>query len=291
LFKNDLLNPYASAEASGQQGYKYSYSELDEKGNLLLEIKYDIHGEIEEKDIYAYNNEGKVIEEISYLSEDEIAEHKTYVYNENGLLAKAFKHYADGSKDMIVYEYGSHGNLTTKTTMDSEGEAEAKEVYEWKDKNLSSKEVYEFDELILKETYEYDDKGNRVEVSKWSPDEENSRTEYFYNERNEIIKTLEYNNDNKLVSKTLYTYDEQAKLVKADHESVRSKTSTNIIYDERGNAIEQTETNGAGEINNKAVRKFNEMNEVIETSVIIDLHGRGLNQEYLLSYVYDYFND
>ena len=291
LFKNDLISHRHSPEDSDSRGYKYSYSEMDESGHLLLEVKFNDAGELEEKDVYTFDNEGKLKEDISYLSDEEIAEHKTYEYDSQGLLLQVFKHYADGSKDRIQYEYDGNGNLSAKTTIDSEDEVEAKEIYEWENKNLIRKEVYEFDELKLKEINTYDAHGNRTEVSKWSTEDGNSRTEIFFNDQNDVVKTLEYNNDNKLVSRTIYTYDEKARLVNAEHESVRSKNTTAILYDERGNAIEQTETDASGEINNRAVRKFNEANEVVETSVFIDLHGKGLNQEYLLHYEYEYFEN
>jgi YD repeat-containing protein len=279
LFKNDLISHRHSPEESDPKGYKYSYSEMDESGHLLLEVKFNDAGELEEKDVYTFDNEGKLKEEISFLSDEEIAEHKTYEYDSQGLVQQVFKHYADGSKDTIQYEYDGNGNVSVKTTTDSEDEIEAKEIFEWDNKNLIRKEVYEFDELKWKEINTYDTKGNRIEVSKWSQEDGNSRTEIFFNDQNDIVKTLEYNNDNKLVSKTIYTYDEKARLANA------------VLYDERGNAIEQTETNASGEINNRAVRKFNDANEVVETSVYIDLHGKGLNQEYLLHYEYEYFEN
>jgi YD repeat-containing protein len=291
LFKYDLINSDKSGTDPDKKGYKYSYSELDEHGNLLLQIKYTYTGEIEEKDIYTFNEKGTLKEEISFLSENEIAEHKTYDYNEEGLLMQAFKHYADGSKDRIQYDYDGNGNLIIKTTLDSEDQVEIKEMLEWENKKLLKKRVYEYDELVLEETNVYDENGNRFEESKWTPEDGKTRSVYFYNVKNELIKSLSYNSQDKLISKTLYDYDESGKPVKAEYESVRSKSSTHIIYDERGNAIEQTETNELGEINNKAIRKYNERNEVVETSVIIDLHGRGLNQEYVLSYDYTYFGD
>ncbi len=287
LFKYDLINP----NNSHPKGQKHSYTELDEKGNLLLEIKYDDAEEVEEKYVYAFDDQNKLVEEISYLSENEIAEHKTYEYNPEGLLIKAFKHYADGSKDIIQYQYDQEGRPEAITTTDSDNETEAKEVLEWEKKNLINKEVYEFDELVLKEIKTYDEQGNRTEELKWTPEDGNTRMEYYFNQKNDLIKSLTYNNEDKLISKILYTYDDKGKMLLADYESVRSKNTTTIVYDENGNAIEQTETNAAGEINNRAIRKYNDRNEVIETSVIIDLHGSGINQEYILNYEYEYFGE
>jgi len=291
LFKYDFINQKRSGEESDEKGNKFSYTELDEKGNLLVEIKYNPQGEVEEKYLYTFDNQGNLTEEISYLSDDEIAEHKTYEYEPEGKLMKAFKHYADGSKDIILYDYDIHGNLSSKTTTDSENEIEAKEILEWENKSLVKKEVYEFDELVSKETNAFDEKGNRIENSKWTPDEGTTRSEYFYNDKGDLFKQLIYNKDDKLVAKTIYSYNEHGKVVEMNDESIRSKSNTTILYDEKGNATDQTEVNENGEVNNRAIRKYNDRNEVVETSVIIDLHGKGLNQEYLLHYEYEYFEN
>jgi hypothetical protein len=291
LFKKDYINRQISTDQQDEKGYKYSFTSFDERGNLTLDVKYDTDGKTDEKYSYSFDDQGRLTEEISYLSETEIAEHKTYEYNPEGKLMRAFKHYADGSKDMIQYAYDEQGYLRSKITLDSDNEPESRETFEWENNNLVKKEVYEFEELTLREMNVFDDKGNRVENAVWTPEDGNTRTENFYNDKNELIKSLTYNNDDKLISKTIYSYDSKGKLVLADYESVRNKNTTTILYDEQGNATEQTEANEHGEINNQAIRKYNDRNEVIETMVVIDLHGKGLNQEYLLTYEYTYFNE
>jgi hypothetical protein len=291
LFKRDLILLVRTATGTGDKGFKYSYTEMDKKGNILLDIKYSSNGEIEEKYVNKFDEAGNLTEEISYLTDDEIAEHKTYEFDTENKIIRAFKHYADGSKDLIHYNYDGSGNICEKITVDAENEIESKEVFEWKEKFLAKRSLYEFNELISEESNIYDDKGNRIENIKWLSEEGNTRMEYSYNDNNEIVKLLTYNDEEKLVNKTVYSYNERGQIVKSDYESVRSKNSTSIAYDERGNAIEQIEANEKGEINNQAIRKYNDQNEVVETSVIIDFHGAGINQEYILTYEYTYFDD
>jgi hypothetical protein len=289
LYKKDNLRKAEQSGDSNDKGFRFSYTELDNKGNLIALINYDSNGEIEDKYICKFDDKGNLTEEINYLTDDEIAEHKTFLYNSEGKIDKTFKHYADGSKDIIQYNYDAIGNVSEKITLDADDQIELKEVMEWAEKLLMKKTIYEFGETVYEESNKYDDRGNRIENITWNPEEGHSRNEYYYNDKNDLLKVLTFNNEKKLVAKTIYTYDEKGKLIMLEDESVKGKNTTEILYDERGNAIEQTETNKNGEINSKALRKYNEQNEVMETSVIIDLHGAGINQEYVLNYEYGYF--
>lgn len=290
MFRNDFMNRSEQMGDGENKGFKYSYTEFDVSGNLVQELKFTASGEIEEKETYTFNSEGKVTEEISYLSDEEVAEHKTFEYSADGLLTKAYKHYADGSRDKIIYEYDTRGNIISKTVFDADEEVESKAEYAWENKHMVKKSLYEYGELVQEEINVFDEHDNLVESTTWTAEDGKSKTLNQYDDKNNLVKTLVYNNDDKLVSKTLYTFNESGNPVGAEYESVRRKSNTTIVYDEKGNAIEQTEYNGSGEINNQALRKFNERNEVIETIVTIDQHGMGLNQHYMLTYEYDYYD-
>jgi antitoxin component YwqK of YwqJK toxin-antitoxin module len=289
LFKNDLIHLSFPGASNTEKGYKYSYTEMDQQDNVILEIKYDPSGKVEEKYIFRFDNKGNLLEEISYLTDDEIAEHKTYEWDDKNKIIRSFKLYADDTKDQILYHYDLQGHVTEKTTTDSEDEIESREIMEWKENLLVKKQILEFGEMILEETNEYDEAGNLTANIKWTSEEGKTKIEYYYDEKKQLIKALTYDNNGKLINKTMYLYNEEGKFIQADFESARNKTSTIILYDDHGNAIEQTETNEHGEINNRAVRKFNEQGDVIETSVIIDFHGQRINEEYILSYEYEYF--
>jgi len=62
MFRNDFMNHPKQESDAENKGFKYSYTELDEHGNLILEEKYSASGEIEEKEVYAFNAEGKLAE-------------------------------------------------------------------------------------------------------------------------------------------------------------------------------------------------------------------------------------
>ena len=289
LYKNDLFPTQPDPGKTGANGYKYSTTEYDRNGNVVLELKFNPDHELEDKYENKYNDDGFLIEEKHYLSYREIAEHKTYELDKDGKIQKAFKHYSDGSKDTINYTYDSNGNLVEKITIDSYDEVEAKDVFEYDGGNLVKKESYEYDELIAKNTFVYDPDGNLVEETSWTEDD-STRRKNIYDENGNLEKVLFYNKKDELVAKTIYTYNEKGRITGVEEETPYGKNSTVITYDANGNAVEQIEKNEQGEINNSAKRKFNDNNDVIETEVFIDMHGKGVNQQYVLMYEYEYFD-
>lgn len=288
LFKKDFFPTQSDPKKFRTNEYKYSSTEYDENGNVVLELKFNADQKLEDKYVNKYNEAGILIEEKHYLSYKDLAEHKTYELDESGKVLKAFKHYNDGSKDTIDYSYDSNGNLIERITIDSYDEVEAKDVFEYEGQNLIKKETYEYDELTSKETFAYDPDGNVVEESSWTEEESNRRSN-TYNENGKIEKMLFYNKKDELVAKTTYSYNAEGKIIGVAEETPYGNSSTIITYDKKGNAIEQIEKNEQGEINNSAIRKFNDNNDVVETEVFIDMHGRSLNQQYVLRYEYEYY--
>jgi antitoxin component YwqK of YwqJK toxin-antitoxin module len=290
LNKYDLVAENIHAKELEVKGMKYSYNEYDAKGNETLEIKYNAKGRIEEKYKNAYDDNGFLIEEITYLDGKEIAEHKTYERDEKGVILKAFKHYQDDSKDTLEYKYDENGLLLEVKTIDSYGEVEATEISEYENGKLILKEKHEYDELMEKDTYQYDDNGNVIENEHWTEEAGTVRFANSFDDRNNLIESLIYNKKGDLVSKSVYTYNDQNKIVTVIEEAPGVVNTTEIAYDDHGNAIKQEEKNKESLINNSVIRTFNENNDVVETTVFIDLHGRGVNQNYTLKFEYEYYD-
>jgi len=289
LYKKDFFPSKSNPEKVRSNEYKFSTTEYDENGNVVLELKFNADHQLEDKFVNKYNDKGVLVEEKHYLSAKDLAEHKTYELDESGKILQAFKHYNDGTRDKIQYTYDNNGNLTKKTTIDSYDEVEAKEVFEYEGKNLIKKESFEYDDLVSKDTFAYDPDGNVVEESSWTEEDSNRRSN-TYDKNGHIEKVLFYNKKDELVAKTTYRYNEEGKIIGVAEETPYGNSKTTISYDEKGNAIEQIEKNDQGVLNNSAKRKFNENNDVVETEVFIEMHGKGVNQQYELRYEYAYFN-
>jgi len=288
LYKKDFFPSKSDSGKVRSSEYKHSTTEYDEKGNVVLELKFNNDQKLEDKFVNKYNEDGILIEEKHYLSAKDLAEHKTYDLDDNKKIQKAFKHYNDGSKDTIQYTYDTNGDLVERLTIDSFDEVEAKVIFEYENQKLVKQESYEYDDLISKNTFVYDPDGNMMEESSWTEDESGKRNN-FYDDNGNVEKVLFYNKKDELVAKTTYSYNDENKIIGIVEETPYGNSSTVITYDKKGNAIEQIEKNEQGEINNSAVRKFNDNNDVVETEVFIEMHSRGVNQQYILRYEYEYF--
>jgi len=193
LTKYDYLAKNIHAKELEVKGWKYSYAELDENGNTTLDVKYDLNGKVEDKIKNTFDKNGNLIEEITYLDGREIAEHKTYERDENGKILKAYKHYHDKTKDTINYEYNSDGQLKKITIVDSYGEVESVNVFKYESGRVVLNEKYEYDELIEKEEFVYDENGNLTENEKWTEESGSIKYKNSYDDKNNLLKELVYN--------------------------------------------------------------------------------------------------
>ena len=278
----------SAALSKAAKGYTYSHSTYTADEQLLTETRFNEEGEVEEKYENKYDEEGRLIEELTYLEGEEVAAHKTYERDDKGQVIKAFKHYQDGEKDTIHYKRDNEGRLIEKATIDSYDEEEAREVIEYEKDKVSRRRIFEYDELMLDESYEYDQEGNMVEHTKWTIEEEDAKFINTFDASGKMIKALKQDlKKGKLLSRIEYHYDGE-RLTKVSEEHPYGTNITTLIYDEKGNPVEQVEVDQHGEINNKALRRYNENDDVVESEVFINFHGRGIDQHYLLTYTHEY---
>lgn len=289
LYRISTLVKGPGGEETETRRYKYSYSEYTEDGQMLVDIRYNEDGEVEEKYVNKYDSSGRLSEELTYLTEDEIAEHKSYERDEKGQIFRAFKHYQDGEKDTIHYTRDEAGNLVEKVTIDSYNEEEARETIEYKENKITHRSVFEYDELTLEESFTYDPDGNMSGHTKWSTEDEDSRFVSEFDTSGNLVRAMRYSMKDELLSRVVYTYEGNLLTLIVD-ESTTGKNTTTLKYDAKGNLTEQVEVNKNGQINNQANRKYNENGEVSESEVFINYHGRGVNQHYVLEYAYEYYD-
>jgi hypothetical protein len=122
-------------------GHPNHYSEYDQDGRPLKEIKYSRSGDFEEMLEYGYDDHGNIVRESYYPSENEIAEEKTFVRDDTGKILRGLKQYQDGSLDTITYEYNDSGQLVKRVTTTDEDEIEQVETFEWKNEELVNHQI------------------------------------------------------------------------------------------------------------------------------------------------------
>ena len=290
-FKHDYMRAKTGLDFKDVKAIRSSYSEYDEKGQLIKENTYFSDGKIEHQSEYKYNDNGKMVEEFLINEENEIDERKAYEYNEKGVLVKELLIYLDDSFDTIEYLYNDDGKIIEKNTFDSEMNPEESKKMTYENKLLSSENTYDAEGKMLKEIkLQYDEKGNLTQRTSLDTIEEKFlKTIYLYNEKNIVTDVLTYNSDDQLIGRSEQEANDNEQIVKIIEEDQHNYNHIEMIYDAQNNIVEQTETNKAGELNSKLYRKFDEENNLIEVAVTIDKHGYGLNQNYLLEYHYEYF--
>jgi antitoxin component YwqK of YwqJK toxin-antitoxin module len=288
--KFDYMQAGAGENFENIKPLKSAYAEYDQEGHVLMEISFNSHEKIEQKCINKYNEQGKLIEEHLFNEDGELDEKKTYEYDEKGNVVKELLYYVDGSFDTTIFIYDVNGHLIEKTTIDPDNEIESKKVLTYDNANLLSEVTTDAEGSVLSEVHiKYDEKGNETEIERYnSEDDKTTRTEFIYNEEGKKSEAHTYTNG-KHVSKQVYESDEKDQLIKIEEEELFSKSVTTLEYDDHGNMILQLEVDENGELNNRIIRKFNDSNKLAEVNVTIDRHGRGLNQNYLIQYTYEYF--
>ena len=114
IFKIDIVIENINSEELNIKERNYSYKEINEDGNITLEINYDPFGAIAEKIIRTFNEKSHLKEEVYYDEGEELAERKTYERNDDETLKFEYTHYLDGSVDTLSYKYDNEKMLFPK---------------------------------------------------------------------------------------------------------------------------------------------------------------------------------
>ena len=122
---------FGNAEEIGEEEYLESQTELDEKGNALVEMKYSGDGEMEEKNSYQYNAEGKLLEHVLLYAVEDVTEKRVLKRNEKGLLLEETKYYGDDSGERTEYIYDEKDNLIERKYFDEEGSFTERETFSY----------------------------------------------------------------------------------------------------------------------------------------------------------------
>lgn len=290
-YRKDLVMNGITSDALEEREFLMEKKVYDEKGNLVTEISYYPNGSIIQQLGYLYDDNGNLIEETLEEEASGIAERKSHDYSENGKKHKTYVHYLDGTYDTIEYIYDDKGRLISKITTDSEGDVDQRKEYKFQDDKLLKETEYDHEDNILDEiTYNYDDKGNLMEMTHYDGIEKVTiKTLHEYDEKDRRTGTLIYNAKGKLVEKHGFLFDEKDRIVEATEETPYENNITTMQYDENDNIIEQKEVNAEGEINHFVKRKFDDNNNLLQSSVKIDRHGQGMNQDYTIRNEMIYF--
>jgi len=289
IFKLDIPDG-ENSDLQSDPGIIHNFTEYSEEGLPLVDIDYNEFGEIEQKIMNSFSGKLKVETKV-YQSDDELTEWKTFEYTEEGLLLSEMLHYQDGSVDTIHYSYDEQKRLISKITVNSDEEQEARIEWLYDNGKLISETAFnDENKMIVRNTNTWDTEGILVESLVEEFDGKlRAWRKHFFDPDGNRIKTLRYNHKDQLIEISKFFYEGNL-LVRIEDEDQLRKNLVIMEYDEKGNVVKQTETDKAEELVSSVYRTFDEDNRPLTSRVYMSGHGLRQDQNYLLTYMYDFFD-
>ncbi len=278
------------AEPAAESGVIHNFTEYNQDGFPVLDIDYDSMGEMEQQTLNVWN--GNLLVESKVMQADhEISEWKTFEYSEDGKLLFEKLHYLDGSVDTTHYQYDEQGKLLSKTTINADDETESKTVYHYSEGLLSEEITFnEQEEIIQRQQHVYHTDGKPSEsVVEIFDDGKKTWRKHIFDEEGNRIKTLRYNHKDQLVGINRYFY-ESGQLVKIEDEDQFRQHLVEMSYDAQGNVLMQLEKDKDENLISSVYRTFSEDGKPLFSRVFMAGQGLRADQDYLLTYVYEFFD-
>lgn len=291
LHKHDYKLKDINSEEFELKGGVYNKTTYDEGGRTLSELKFLSDGSIEQHYEYTYNEQGVKTSEKAFDEYGDLMDDMEYSVDTNGKILFAYKNYLDGSRDTITYRYDEKGNLIEKELRSEDDEVEYLDKYTYDGEHEIHHESWDEDnELVFRKESIYDEKGNVVEDKTWESESNDTiRVVNEFDDAGQMCGVSSFSGDGKLLFRVDYERNEQGHITFVKEVSPGREVSTEFEYDEQGNALVQIEANGDGEINSRIERSFDEDGNVIDSEAILDHHGMGMNQHYVLKYEYEFY--
>ena len=229
-----------TAESVEITGFLMSRILFDKNGNIIETKTFDSDEEVEEHIQYIYNEAGLKTEEILY-DQDEIAERHKFIYDDNNLILEELIYYQDDVYDTLKYDYDAEKRIVKRTLVDSDNDIESVTKYVYKNGKLIQESKYiDENELVAEQKYEFNEKGLLIKTEFFDLEtEEKNSTEYEYDDADNKLKELVYNNVGELILRNTYTYNDKNKKTTLLEEGIGKYNCYTFEYDEEGNAIKQ----------------------------------------------------
>ncbi|WP_310992218.1 RHS repeat domain-containing protein [Aequorivita marina] len=211
---------------------------FNKDGNIVEKRTYDGKGQLRAKSTYTYDIEKREIIEKTYKDANEVSDFRqvTY-YDKNGNKTKLLS-YSKGEDEPYkeTFTYDQSGNILEEIKHRSSGLFKTQYNYD-NEGRLIEKTIYNAENLLMTETYAYDEKGNlqtavqdenrtvhakyifkkkykdgkEIERKSLKNGAVNGRFVYSYNDQGQRIEYKKYDESNNLVSgeKTDFEYDDK----------------------------------------------------------------------------------
>jgi len=246
-----------------------TYSPVNKK-RIFKRLKTKIDGESYKK---VFSKEGNKTEEITYNYEGSLDFYVIYKYDENQNIIEFCEYSSDSSlKNKWIRKYDSNQNL-----IESNKNGSFKQTYKYDDKGNRIERIFlENNSLATRfsyrETYRYDDKGNKTERYRYSLDDSIILKEtYKYDEKRNMIEWNYYrSSEDSLTDRKTYKYDDNGNQIEYNYTSFLDSSFNKrevTKYDEKGNIIENITYNRDGNLVSTSVFIYNNKGNLIETKL------------------------
>ena len=232
--------PTETQPSSTQDLSVYEKSE----GLLSQEVWYNENGLKFSTVKYEYDAAGRLVKETTLGINDAPVGYKEYVLNADGLPETMINYIADGPEEYseeyrVLFEYNDTGLKMKETSMIGDTAASVTTY------------AYEGSELISEIAYEYDEAGRLTKLVRRDMLEDSETSETCTYDKNGLLASREVSGSDGIESRTEYSYDEHENEISVSiygpGGDTISITKNEYEYDEPGNIVKCTRTQGDGE--------------------------------------------
>lgn len=266
--------------------------EYDQAGRVLIETKYDQHGDAEEVHRYRYDDRGHLVEHLMELPQDGIVEKFVTELNPDGNPLLITKFYGDDPGEKTEYRYGTHAHPLSIYRTDADGEFDSSDDFtydetprlilrKFKSSYEGEKEFrFNYNENgLLVEELELDHGGNSV-----------SSLHYEYRDDGQEAIVVKRNASGKTESTQVNEFDELGRIVRRVSKGFYIRIS-GFVYDEIGRLTEETLSDENGFVISRKHTVYDEDGRIAQETVYeTDLTRTGRDSHLAHRFVYEDFS-
>ena len=267
---------------------------------------YDCAGRVVER-MYKYicelvqyrDKEGQIARvdavQIKRLSKQPAVGKHKYFYDNDKLVSEYIYDAAGNLIQTVVNDYDEGGRLVHSTWAEVDGDVIWEDFYGYDENGLKSewnKNHYDVNDNSVTRYY-YDELGRKIAEKGDSTLCGRTHYEYKYDTSDRIIEEAHYDEDGKVESKLVYTYDERGYLVKFEtfmHEDQISYGQLIYERDERGNAFRlRSYRQHLVHMTQREYNKYGHVVRGVSTNYYCDCRGVRVQPYELAEYEYVYY--
>jgi YD repeat-containing protein len=217
-YENDALVSEETFDDNEQPLYKWlrDYNSRNQETSLS---GYDADGQLDFRTVKEYDNRGQLLKETSFNPDETFSYLAEFTYSRSG-----------SEKRTTFFTPGNMADYTSLETFDKDGN------------RLEESATNTEGELEYRVTYNYNGEGRLLEETAFRPDgSQDYRLQNDYDNGN-LVKTTEFNEENKPFYTYTYAYDEHSNMterVTETEDGTKDVYSFTYDYDEAGNWIKR----------------------------------------------------